>query len=83
MCHHISSIGFQLYFEFEDDHGNILFMLAFRSNKLMKLILTGNLKPNVLLQQLQYTNAFIDIMDMFSSVVSYINTNGGFTVIGW
>ena len=83
MHHHRSSIGFQLYFEFEDDHGNKLFMLAFSSNKFMKLILTGKLKPNILLQQLQYTNEFIDIMDAVSSVVSYINTNGCFTVIGW
>ena len=49
----------------------------------MKLILTGIRKPNVLLQKLQHTDVFFEIMDTVRSVVIYINTNGGFNVIGW
>ena len=49
----------------------------------MKLILTGIRKPNVLLQKLQHTDVFFEIMDTVRSVVIYINTNGGFNAIGW
>ena len=48
----------------------------------MNLILNGNLKPNVLFQQIQYTNAFFDAMHAVGIVISYINANVGFTVIG-
>ena len=46
----------------ENDHGNTVYMPAFSSNKFMKMIMTGSLKPNVLLQQLQNSNIYIYIM---------------------
>ena len=56
-------------------------MPDFNSNKFMKLILTGSLKPNFLLQKHQYTNEISDTMHAESSAISYSNTNEGFTVI--
>ena len=47
----------------------------------MKLILTFNLKPNVLFKEIQYNNALFDMMDAPRSVVNYINTNVDFTVM--
>ena len=81
MHHNISLIGFQHAVEVEYDHGNALFVPKFRSNKFMKLILNIKLKPNILLQQLNYTNVFFDMTDAFRSIVSL--KKRGFNVIAW
>ena len=56
-------------------------MPSFSSNKFMKFILTGNLKPNILRQQLKFNDRYFNMMYAVRSVVSYIDTNGVFTMI--
>ena len=83
MKYHRYSIVFQYDVEVEDDCGNTLSMTVFRSNKSVKLILNGDLKPNVLPQKLHYTDTVFDMMYEVISVLRYININGGFNMIGW
>ena len=58
-------------------------MAGFSSIKFSKLYLSANFSPNTLLQQVQFTDEFFEIMDRIEDVVDYIHDNGGFTIVGW
>jgi len=83
MHHRRSSIAIQHDVElFGADNLNLT-MENFSSNKFSKLYLSSNLSPNILLQQMQYTEEFFDLLDRIDRVMDFIRDNGGFTIIGW
>ena len=83
MNHRRSSVKFEfdifvqagLYMQFN--------MRRFSSNKFSSLFFTHTLSPNVMLQQLQFSEEFFEIETVVQNVTQFINDNGGFTVQGW
>ena len=55
----------------------------FSSNKFSKLYLTGDIPGSVKLYMLQLTEAFIHMFEAMERCIQLINSNGGFTVVGW
>ena len=58
-------------------------MNDFSSNKFSKLYLAGDIPGSVKIYQLQLTEAFIDMYKSMGKFVELINSNDGFTVVGW
>ena len=84
MHHRRSSIAFQFDVCLHNPFtGQSLTMSNFSSNAFTSLFLTESISPSILLQQLQFTDAFFKMEDTVNSIVNLVNRNGGFTVIGW
>lgn len=83
MHHRRSNIAFQFDIEVTDQNGNVFTMSNFSSHKFMKLFLSNSLNPNVMLQRLQFTPEFFDLMDSATTIVDAINILCGFIIIGW
>lgn len=55
----------------------------FSSNKFSKLYLNGDIPGSVKIYMLQLTEAFINMYESMERCIDLINSNGGFTVVGW
>ncbi len=74
LVHHIQVIYLgKVLFEMED----------FSSLSFSKLYMKTSLSPTVKFNCLDYTPAYYKLQDCIDNVLEYVNTNGGFTVIGW
>lgn len=83
MHHRRSNIAFQFDVEVTDQYGHKFTMSNFSSHKFMKLFFSHSLNPGVMIQSLQFTAEFFDLMDCCTIIVDGINIICGFIVIGW
>ena len=61
----------------------ILTMNDFSSLQFSSLYMKDDFKSTIRFNLLDYTPAYFSLQEAADNVVEYINTNGGFTVIGW
>jgi hypothetical protein len=78
-----SNIAFQHDIDITSYKHTTISMKNFSSLQFSKLYLSGNVSPNVLLEQIQFTAEMFEMMACIDRVLAYIHNNGGFTIIGW
>ena len=83
MNHRRSCLALVHSVSLKKDSEVVVSMRKFSSNKFSKIYLTKYISPNVKVRELRHTQAYFDLIDKINQVVAYINSNGGFTVIGW
>jgi hypothetical protein len=81
--HRQSPIAFHHDVEATLPNGFKISMEKISSNAFTKLFMSENLSPSILLQQLQMTDEMFDIEDHLEDIISYINSNEGFPIVGW
>ena len=86
-CFHMisnrSNLAFIHNIRLVDGIGTDITVNNFSSTKFSLLYLSQRLSPSIKISALNMTDEYFDLLDSIDEVVSYINSNGGFTVVGW
>ena len=86
-CYHMtqyrSNIAFQHHIHFETPDGERIIHSDFSSTKFSLLYLSNHLPGALRISALRSSESFWDIEDQIEKVIKYVNSNLGWTVIGW